>query len=226
MSKAMLVCSFLVMNILGIPAKTDAQVIEVAKIIQEGIKKVIRAVDLQIQRLQNETIWLQNAQKTLENTLSKLKLDEISGWVERQRDLYAHYFDELQRVRTIIAYYHKIKSITEKQMQIVQQYKKALQLFRQDDHFTDQDIGYMQKVYTGIFEESLKALDQLTDILHSFATTMTDAKRLQIINEVSDRMDQNYYDLVEFNTQNKMLSLQRAKNEQEIAATKALYGLK
>ena len=34
-------------------------------IIKEGITKVIVAVDLKIQRLQNETIWLQNAQKTL-----------------------------------------------------------------------------------------------------------------------------------------------------------------
>ncbi len=65
-------------------------------IIKEGIVKVIKAVDLKIQRLQNKTIWLQNAQKTLENSMSKLKLDEISGWVEKQRTLYkvdANYID-------------------------------------------------------------------------------------------------------------------------------------
>ena len=56
-------------------------------IIKEGIKKVIKAVDLQIQRQQNKIIWLQNAQKTLENTLSKTKLKEISDWVEKQRTL-------------------------------------------------------------------------------------------------------------------------------------------
>ena len=41
--------------------------IPVLEIIKEGITKVIVAVDLKIQRLQNETIWLQNAQKVLEN---------------------------------------------------------------------------------------------------------------------------------------------------------------
>ena len=50
----------------------------ISVIIKEGIKKVIVAVDLKIQRLQNKTIWLQNAQKTIENTMSKLKLDQIS----------------------------------------------------------------------------------------------------------------------------------------------------
>ena len=66
-------------------------------IIKEGIKKVIVAVDLKVQRLQNKTIWLQQAQKTLENTLSKVKLTEIGDWVERQRKLYADYFEELRQ---------------------------------------------------------------------------------------------------------------------------------
>ena len=54
-------------------------------VVKAAVKKVIKAIDLQIQRLQNKTIWLQNAQKTLENTLSKLKLDEISDWTEKQK---------------------------------------------------------------------------------------------------------------------------------------------
>ena len=48
-------------------------------IIKEGIKKVIVAVDLKIQRLQTKTIWLQNAQKVIENAMSKLKLNQITN---------------------------------------------------------------------------------------------------------------------------------------------------
>jgi transcriptional regulator len=58
--------------------ETEAQ-IPVLEIIRQGIKKVIIAVDLKIQRLQNKTIWLQNAQKTIENAMSKLRLDEIGN---------------------------------------------------------------------------------------------------------------------------------------------------
>ena len=47
-------------------------------VVQEALKQVLLAMDAQIQRLQNKTIGLQNAQKKLENTLSKLKLKEIS----------------------------------------------------------------------------------------------------------------------------------------------------
>jgi hypothetical protein len=35
----------------------------ILEIIKAGIVKVIKAVDLKIQRLQTKTIWLQNAQK-------------------------------------------------------------------------------------------------------------------------------------------------------------------
>jgi hypothetical protein len=37
----------------------------ILEIIKAGVIKVIKAVDLKIQRLQNKTIWLQNAQKVL-----------------------------------------------------------------------------------------------------------------------------------------------------------------
>ncbi|MEP0711380.1 hypothetical protein [Algoriphagus sp.] len=71
------------------PTRTQAAAaIPIVEIIKAAVKKVIVAVDLQIQRQQNKVIWLQNAQKVLENTMSKLKLDEISSWTEKQRELY------------------------------------------------------------------------------------------------------------------------------------------
>lgn len=93
----------------------------ITEIIKAAVVKVIKAVDLKIQRLQNKTIWLQNAQKTLENTMSKLKLDEITNWVEKQKQLYKDYYEELQKVKAIISYYKRIKEITEKQVRLVEE---------------------------------------------------------------------------------------------------------
>src|SRR6478736_3540813 len=72
-------------------------------VVQQVIKAVIKAMDLAIQQLQNKTIWLQNAQKELENVMSKLQLDEITGWVDKQKKLYQDYYEELQKVKAIIA---------------------------------------------------------------------------------------------------------------------------
>ena len=204
--------------------KTDAQ-IPIMEIIKEAITKVIVAVDLKIQRLQNKTIWLQNAQKTLENTMSKLRLDEIGDWVEKQRKLYADYFDELHKVKMVLTYYQRVRDIIEQQLQIVNEYKAAWALFKQDKNFTADELDYMFGVYTGMMDESSKNIDQLFLVINAFVTEMSDAKRLEIINTVAVNVEQNLMDLKEFNEQNKMISLQRATEQGDIDYVKRLYGL-
>lgn len=204
--------------------KTNAA-IPIAKIIQEAIRKVIKAVDLMIQRLQNETIALQNAQKVLENKLSQLKLNEIADWAERQRQLYQKYYDELWKVRNTIAAYQRVRQILQRQEQIVEEYRSVWRVINQDKHFTKSEIDYMYRVYNGILNESIYSLDQILLVINSFKTQMTDASRLEIINKAGDKIEKNYADLTQFNNQNVRLSLSRAKDEHEVLVVRKLYGL-
>ncbi|MNG41395.1 hypothetical protein D3C84_1305550 [compost metagenome] len=54
---------------------------------------------------------------------------------------------------------------------------------------------------------------------------MSDLKRLEITNAAADQIDSNYDDLTLFNKQNILLSLQRAKNSNDINAVKKFYGI-
>lgn len=194
-------------------------------IIKKAVIWVIKAVDLIIQRLQNKTIWLQNAQKELENILSKMKLDEIADWTEKQKEQYRKYYEELAKVKSLIAYYQRIKEITVKQGKLVAEYKRVWELFKQDENFTAAELEYMASVYAGMLEESVKNVDLISMIIKSFTTQMADAKRLEIINHAADEVEKNYDDLKLFNQQNMLLSLQRAKTEHDVEAVKKLYGL-
>jgi len=208
------------------PQRSEAAVpIAILEIIKKAVVKVIKAIDLKIQRQQNKIIWLQNAQKVLENTMSKLKLDEISDWTEKQRAQYQVYFDELRKVKLLITYYQRIRDITERQVKLVQEYQKAWSIIQRDKHFTAQEVQYMGKVYTGILNETVKNIDQLAIVINSFKTQMTDAKRLEIIGEVGDRVEENYSDLRAFNTQNAVLSAQRAKTQADAEYIRQLYGI-
>ncbi|MFW2475496.1 MAG: conjugal transfer protein TraI, partial [Sediminibacterium sp.] len=155
---------------LFLPIQQSNAQIPIAEIIKAAVKKVIKAVDLQIQRLQNKTIWLQNAQKELENKMSKLKLNEIKDWVEKQRKLYDDYFQELWKVKAALANYNRVKEIIQRQVQMVNEYKGAWALFRQDKNFTPDEINYMYKIYSGMMNESLKSIDQLFLVINAFAT--------------------------------------------------------
>lgn len=199
--------------------------IPIAKIIKEGVKKVIKAVDLMIQRLQNKTIWLQNAQKVLENKLNELKLTEIAEWTEKHRKLYQDYYEELWKVKNTIAMYQRVRQVMDKQVLIVDEYRRSWNIVQSDEHFTQKELEYMYKVYSGILEESVKNLDQILIVINSFKTQMSDGKRLEIIEQAADEIDQNYFDLKQFNTQNMLLSINRAKDASEIDVVKKLYGL-
>jgi hypothetical protein len=223
--KKVLITVSLTWSAIVLSADQSYSQIPVLEIIKEGITKVIVAVDLKIQRLQNEVIWLQNAQKVLENKFSELKLTEISEWVEKQRAQYASYFDELWRIKAALTYYQRVKDIIEKQLQLVKEYKIAWALFKQDKNFTGDELEYMQKVYNGMMDESIKNLDQLSLVINAFVTQMSDAQRMEVINEVDNKLDENLGDLRAFNKQNKVTSLQRAAEKGEIEIVKKLYGL-
>lgn len=197
----------------------------ILEIIKAGVKKAIKAADLKIQRLQNKTVWLQNAQKVLENKMSKLKLAEISDWANKQKELYSKYFDELWRVKNIIGTYQSVKDIIKRQIQLVKEYSRAFKLSKQDKNFTAAELAYMQQVYSGILNESIKNIDQIKLVISAFATQMSDAKRLEIIHAAGENIEQNITDLRQFNQQNIKISLQRVKEKNDVDAVKKLYGL-
>ncbi len=227
MKKKILLC-LVCLLLTGSPARpaNTAAVLPILEIVKTVTKKVIKAIDLRIQKLQNKTIWLQNAQKQVENVLSKLKLDEISDWTQKQKELYKGYYEELTKVKSVITYYQRIKEISVKQTRLVREYEKAWNLFKQDQHFKENEIQYIERVYSGILDESLKNIDQIFLILDSFTTQMSDLKRLELINTAADQIEANYDDLILFNQQNIMLSLQRAKTEADLQQVKQFYGIR
>jgi len=204
--------------------EATAQVI-VAEVIKQGVKKVIKAIDLMIQRLQNETIALQNAQKWLENKLSELKLTEIAQWTQKQRDLYRDYYDKLWKVRKTIQSYRRVAQIINRQRQMVQEATFFRQIVANDNHFTHSEIDFMFRVYAGMITESLYNIEQLNLIVNSFRTQMSDGERMGLIDKTAEKVEQNYADLRQFNDQNRQLSMVRAKNAHEIEVTRKLYGL-
>jgi len=164
----------LALSIASVPVHEARAQAGIMAVIQQGIKRVIRAVDLKIQRLQNKTIWLQNAQKTLENALSKLKLKEIAEWTEKQKEQYRKYYEELAKVKAMITYYQRIREVAQKQVAMVNEYSRAWALIRSDRNFTANELAYMEKVYSGILEATIDNIDQITLIIESFALHMGD----------------------------------------------------
>ncbi|WP_442795989.1 conjugal transfer protein TraI [Pelobium manganitolerans] len=206
------------------PAKTHAQV-ALASVIKAGVKKVIKAIDLKVQRLQNKTIWLQNAQKIVENKLAKSRLGQIAEWTEKQRTLYKKYFDDLSEVRQSVKYYHQVRYIVKRQKELLKTYQTAWNSTKHSDEFSVSELSYIAKVYGGILNNSIDNLESTFLVMSDFKTSMSDAERLKTIRNTAAKIDENYFDLIEFNRQNKQLRLARERELQEIRNLKTITGI-
>jgi len=216
---------FLILTVCcSISVTTEAQ-IPIISVITTLAKKILNAIDLEVENLQNQTVWLQDAQKEMENAMAKLQLDGITDWVQKQKDLYAEYYQELSLVKQIVADYDKVKNIIQLQSGIISEYKSAYALFQQDKNFSASEIKYMYNVYSGILDESIKNLDQALLVVNDFVTQMSDGARMNIIDNAAKGIQKNYNDLKQFNNQNIQLSLQRAYENNNLSTVKQLYGL-
>ncbi|RZI55026.1 MAG: conjugal transfer protein TraI [Pseudomonas sp.] len=225
MKKFMVILPISAMTLfVSLPTGANAQ-LAFLEVIKAGVKKVIKAMDLKVQRLQNETIWLQNAQKVLENQLSKLKLGEIAEWTSRQKELYGQYYQELWKVKSAIVQYKRLGEMGRQQARIVEEYRWAWNLFSKSGHFSPQELLVMEKVYSGILEQSVKNVDGILSVVGSFRTQMTDGDRLELIVAAAGQIEQNWQDLKRFNRESGLLSIQRARSLEEAAKLRELYGI-
>lgn len=202
---------------------TNAQ--DPISIITSLTDKVIRAVDLQVQRIQTRTILLQEAQKELENTMSALHLGEIQDWTEQLKDLYANYFQELWQVKDVLSTYHKVTEAVTREEQIIAGCRNASQLFSAQTHFSPAELQQILGVYTGILTESAQNLDRLTTAIQAFALQMTDQQRLSNIDQAAAGIDRNYADMQRYTNENELIALQRASDENDYLTLKKMYGL-
>lgn len=199
--------------------------IPIVSLISSAVKKIIVAIDLKVQQLQNQTIALQNAEAQLENKMSLSNLNDISGWLNKEKNLYSNYYQELQQVKKVITDYDEVKQATQRQMQLVSEYKTAYHLFQQDKNFTPTEISYMASVYNGILGESIRNLDEVLLAVSSMQTQMTDAERLVLIHKAAGGMQKNLNDMRQFNNNNMAVTMQRAKDKNDMQTVRQLYGL-
>ncbi|WP_425637945.1 conjugal transfer protein TraI [Algoriphagus yeomjeoni] len=197
----------LVISLTALPMQQAAAVpiAVILEVIKAGVKKVIQAIDLKVQRLQNQTIWLQNAQKVLENKLSELRLSEISEWNENQRKQYDELFEELWKVKRIIAQFQRVRDIAAMQKQLVREYQTTWGMINNSPALAWEEKKLISGVYQQILEESIQNLSHLSGVMTSFTAQMNDADRLASLHLAEDRIRKNLVDLRSHNSRNMRL---------------------
>lgn len=166
-------------------------------------------MDLKIQRLQNETIWLQQVQQKLENILSKNQLADIASWGQRQKELYGEYYEGLWKVKQTIKQVQRIKSIAQTQAEMLRAYQESWQILQADGRFSLSELELIRNRYGEILRQSALHLSELTELIQEFSIRLSDGERLERIHHLDLQMAGNFRRLVSLNLQLETINNQR-----------------
>lgn len=139
-------------------------------------------------------------------------------------NLHKGFLDALMEVSPVVKKYKRVADIIDYQILIIKQYKKAFQQFKEDGSFNPQELEYLGKVYSNLFNESIKNIDELFIVITAGELRMTDDERLSAIDKIYDRIVDQFSFLQDFNSSATYLSLQRKVERSEIEMSKRING--
>ena len=139
-------------------------------------------------------------------------------------NLHKDFLDGLMAVSPAVKKYGKIADIISYQLAIVKQYKGAFKQFKEDKTFSIEEIDYMAKVYSNLFNESLKNLDELAMVITAGKLRMSDDERMHAIDKIYDSITDQFSFLQDFNSSTQYLSLQRKGEQAEIEMSRRIHG--
>jgi hypothetical protein len=152
--------------------------------------------------------------------------DAIKDISQGNYTLHQAFFDRLLEVSPAVKKYKRIADIINYQKRIMQDRKKSFNYFKATGSFTMNEINYMEKVYSTLFQQSLKALDELLLITTPSRLRMSDNERLAAIDRIFFDMQDTLTFLRSFNNSTKLLAVERIKEQMEIDVQRKLIDIK
>ena len=140
-------------------------------------------------------------------------------------DLHKLFLDDLLKTSPAVQKYQKIADIINCQLQIMSEYDKAYNRFKQDDNYSADEIIYIGKVYSKLIDESVKGLSDLTTVITDGVLRASDDERLNQIDKLDAEMKDRLHFLRYFNNNTTILSLQRERERNDANTVKGIYGL-
>ena len=129
------------------------------------------------------------------------------------------------QVSPTVKNYKKVIDIVNFQVILIKEYKNALTRFKRENYFTSEELAYLGRVYDNLFRQSLRNMDELTNVMTANKLRMSDDERLNAIDKIYEDMQDKLQFLRHFNNNTTVLALQRAKENKDVKATRQLYDI-
>ncbi len=207
--KKILICILLAGGLGLVPARSNAQAYELARLVLD-IEKLLQ--------LKNILSDLYKGYEILTTGYNAIK--SIS---EGNFSLHKAFLDGLLAVSPAVQKYERVIDIINDQASIVSEYKTAYNIFKQDKHFTPDELVYLSNVYNNLISGSEKNLTNLLNVMTDSKLRMSDAERLHAIDGIYLDTHEQLNFLRAFNSKTAALSSDLSKQEADMNSIRGLY---
>jgi hypothetical protein len=173
---------------------------------------------------------LAELEKILDNMYTGYKIldkgySTIKNIAEGNYSIHQIFIDGLMLVNPTVRNYKRIPFIIDYQKLLLKEYSNAYNRFKNDPHFTPQELEYLANVYSYLFTASLRNIDDLVMIITATKLRMSDDERMQAIDRIFYDMESKLIFLRGFNNSTQLLAIQRARSANDVKTIQHLYGI-
>lgn len=135
------------------------------------------------------------------------------------------FLDGLMQVSPTVRKYKRIVDIIDFQIILIREYKNAFERFKRDENFVPEELAYLGRIYDNLFKQSLRNMDELTNVITANKLRMSDDERLKAIDTIYEDMQDKLIFLRHFNNNTTVLAVQRAKEKNDVKTIGQTYGI-
>lgn len=195
-----------------IPEKANAQSAEIQQLI------------LNIEKLSQFKKILSDMKKGYELLSGGYKT--VKDMSQGNFSLHKTFLDALMQVSPMVKNYKKVGEIINYQILLVKESRNGLSRFSKSGNFNEKELKYFESVYGNLLNLSLRNLDELTMVVTADKLRMSDDERLEAVDTIFLEMQDKLLFVRDFNATSNILLLQRAKEKNDVLASKGLQQLK
>jgi len=188
----------------------------------QSVDQLIEQLMLDIQKLSElKTILkdMRDGYQVLDNGYTNIR-DIVKG----NFNLHKTFLDGLLDVSLPVRQYYKAADIIDKERNIVTECRTANQHWVSCGHFTPGELEHIERTYQTISDKSSQCLDRLTMVITADELRMSDAERMQAIDQIHTTVTEQLAGLRRFNDAVSIQALQRQREQNNLQTLKKIYG--
>jgi hypothetical protein len=187
----------------------------IVKLIKTAVDQVLKAMNLALMRLQNKNIDLMNIAKAAESIIHSDGMQSLMKVGKDMKALYEKYYDDLRRVKDAIVTIATVKDLVETQKGFISDYQRIIEMINAGTIFSPDEIDYITRASARILDNAIKNIDDVTAIIESFKTDMTDADRLLLVKDMRNRIDRDKVSMEQLKNNVTAIVLMRSNPQED-----------